>query len=152
MYMWVRPDSRSAAYQATNAAGIQRQSGTPASHKFSASDSANSAVTGHGAAFIIARNPSMPGASGAFASSGRGLEPLEMLREGPMIDVGAPITPASSTRPTQGRCDVEGDAEEILAQHAGDFARSAPDRRCAKPGAGDDRPSCCKGRIGACAR
>ena len=42
----------------------------------------------------------------------------------------------------EGRCDAEGDAEEILAQHAGDLARSPPDRRCAQSGAGNDRQVC----------
>src|SRR5947209_7362679 len=53
MYMCVRPDSRSARYQAVSAAGIQRQSGMPANHKFAATDNANSAVTHNGAAFIM---------------------------------------------------------------------------------------------------
>ena len=33
----------------------------------------------------------------------------------------------------EGRRDAEGDAEEILAQHAGDLARSAADCRCPQP-------------------
>src|SRR4051794_1471127 len=80
MYMWVTPDIRSAMYQAAKAAGIQRQSGTPANHKFTLSDSAKRAVSGHGAAFIIARNPSMPGAWQPFASTAPGMEPLGLAK------------------------------------------------------------------------
>ena len=45
------------------------------------------------------------------------------------------------SRAAEGRRDAQGDAEEILAQHAGDFARSALDRERSRPGTGDDRPS-----------
>src|SRR5689334_7714800 len=54
MYMCVRPDSRSATYQDAKAAGIQRQSGTPANHRFSTTERTNRTVAGKGAAFIIA--------------------------------------------------------------------------------------------------
>src|SRR5689334_17405958 len=61
--MWVRPESRSATYQAARAAGIQRQSGTPANHRFSASERTNRIVAGKGAAFIIAESCLPIGAS-----------------------------------------------------------------------------------------
>src|SRR5690349_13467298 len=88
MYMCVSPDMRSATYQAARAAGIQRQSGTPASHRFSASDRANKAIAGQGAAFIMARICLRSSASAFLAAKRVLLEPLGyvMLREGPMID------------------------------------------------------------------
>src|SRR6185369_4823951 len=79
MYRWVSPDSRSAIYQPARAAGIQRQSGTPANHKFSASDSANRIVTHQGAAFIIALTlaPSRPILEPLDWPSGRDLEVIK---------------------------------------------------------------------------
>src|SRR5690349_4419483 len=85
MYMWVRPDMRSAAYQAASDAGIQRQSGGPANHRLSARDNANSIVTGQGAAFIIARNRLLLEALRILAPRTAVLEPA-MLADGPMID------------------------------------------------------------------
>src|SRR4051794_25542869 len=75
MYMWVNPEIRSAAYHAASAAGIQCQSGTPANHKFIASDSANRAVTHQGAAFIIGGCGSERGTLLTFAAISANLEP-----------------------------------------------------------------------------
>src|SRR4051794_16798118 len=79
MYMCVSPEIRSAAYQAASAAGIQRQSGTPANHKFIASDSTNRAVTHQGAAFIIGGCGRGRGTLLSFAANPANLEPAHSL-------------------------------------------------------------------------
>src|SRR5690349_9072867 len=101
MYMCVRPESRSATYQATNAAGIQRQSGIPANQRLSARDRTNRVVTHEGAAFIILIQRPKLLASPAFARKILFLKPrprrtttycdkegcdFVMLPEGPMIE------------------------------------------------------------------
>ena len=66
-----------------------------------------------------------PGATRADAPSGDPLEETWRTYYAEHLQPGA----------AEGRRDAQGDAEEILAQHAGDFARSAADRRLRGKGA-----------------
>src|SRR3954467_4061096 len=79
MYMWVSPDIRSAAYQAARTAGTQRQSGTPANHRFIARDSANRAITHQGAAFIIGGGGPERGTLLSFSANSANLEPAKAM-------------------------------------------------------------------------